>query len=267
MSESTTATVDEIHDYWKSSAKAAVDQDGLKPTARDPYLQAAVETAIESKLPKSGVLFDFGCGDGASTARFAPHISKAYGFDYIPAYVEMAKKAHPTLTFAQADVRQLQPIVRDYGQADIAISIRCLINLPTWELQRAAIDQIAATIKPGGVYLFSEGWQEGWDALNVMRHQLSLPPINLVSYNRLLSRQALESHVEGKFEIVDYVNLGFYIFMSRVLQPAFVAPNSPTHTHPLNRIGQEMLMQGIGKSEFADIDYAGVYVLRRRGHV
>lgn len=263
MSEQPTATVDEIHNYWSSSAEAVTDQDGLKPTARDPYLQAAVEAAIESKLPKSGVLFDFGCGDGTSTARFAPHVSKAIGFDYIPAYVEMAKKAHPALTFAQADVGQLQPIVKEYGKADIAISIRCLINLPTWELQKTALDQIADTIKPGGRYLFSEGWQEGWDALNVMRHKLGLPAINLVSYNRLLSRQELERHVAGKFEIVDYVNLGFYIFMSRVLQPAFVAPNNPTHTHPLNRIGQEMLRRGVGNGEFADIDYAGIYVLRR----
>jgi SAM-dependent methyltransferase len=258
------ASLCEIKTYWETSAQTATDLDGLKPTARDPYLQAAVEDAIVPRIPKGARLYDFGCGEGSSTARFASRCSKTVGFDYIPAYVEAARAAHKNIEFYEANVTSLHPIFDRFGLADVAVTIRCLINLPTWELQKRGIDEVAQTIRKGGLYLLSEGWLEGWNGLNVLRKKAKLPPIELVSYNRLIERRAFEEHITPLFEIVEYVNLGFYIFMSRVLQPAFVAPGKPSHTHRINQIAQELLAAGIGADQFGDVDYAGIYVLRRR---
>ena len=58
--------------------------------------------------------------------------------------------------------------------------------------------------------------------------------------------------------------LGFYLFVSRVLMPAYVAPEPPRHAHPLNRLACEFQLNGGVTAEFADCDYGGVYILRRK---
>src|SRR5262249_55411228 len=40
-------TLSEIHDYWDRSSQVQIDSDGLRPTARDPYLQGCVEEVVE----------------------------------------------------------------------------------------------------------------------------------------------------------------------------------------------------------------------------
>ena len=70
--------------------------------------------------------------------------------------------------------------------------------------------------------------------------------------------------MQSDFEILHYENLGFYIFMFRVFQAAYVAPEPPRHTHDINRIAAQMGCLGVCPNEFRDCDYAGVYVLRRK---
>lgn len=253
----------EIRAYWEASAKSNVDADGLKPTARDPYLQAAVEHAIEQYIPAGAKLYDFGCGEGSSTARFAKRAGQTFGFDYIESYVTSAQDAHPAIHFERADVTDLSDVRNRHGLCNVAVTIRCLINLPTPQLQKAAISEIAKTVKPGGLYLLSEGWLEGWDGLNDVRKSAGLDPMRLVGYNRLISRSELADATSGLFGLVDYVNLGFYIFMSRIFQPAFMAPDTPLHTHKINEVAQSLLARGVCRTEFQHLDYAGVLVMRR----
>src|SRR5436190_15544696 len=80
----------DIRAYWTAAAAHESDADGLRPTARDPHLQEAVEAAIESRLRPGDRVLDIGCGDGASTIRFARHANHVVGVDYIDAFVEMA---------------------------------------------------------------------------------------------------------------------------------------------------------------------------------
>lgn len=257
----------EIQEYWQNAAKIPIDKDGLRPSARDPYLQAAVETAIERHLKPDDVLYDFGCGDGLSTLRFARSVKRAEGYDYIEDYVLASRyEGHgvKNVNFHKADVTDLRSMVSNQQPCNVAVTIRCLINLPTWDLQAQAIEQISRTIMGSGLYILSEGWQEGWDGLNIARAKLGIEPMSLVPYNRLMKRAEFEAEASKYFNIVAYENLGFYIFMSRVLQPAFVKPNQPKHTHDLNRIAESMLALDIGRDAFKDVDYAGVYVLKRK---
>jgi hypothetical protein len=166
--------------------------------------------------------------------------------------------------FGQADVMDLKPVRSRIKLADIAVTIRCLINLANWDNQAKALGEIAACIKPGGLYLLSEGWADGWDGLNLQRARCGLKPIELVKYNCLLNRNRFEQAAREYFDILHYENLGFYIFMSRVFQPAFVAPQPPQHLHDINRVAAQLGCLGIGAAEFREVDYAGVYVLRRK---
>jgi SAM-dependent methyltransferase len=147
---------------------------------------------------------------------------------------------------------------------DIAISIRCLINLPSWDLQSRALKEIADVIRPGGLYMCSEGWQDGWDELNLARERTGLSPMEVVSYNKLIRRSDFEAEAGKYFEIINYHSLGLYLFLSRVFQPNFVKPETPSHTHDINRVAMELQNSMKAAHYFPDCDYAGVYILKRK---
>lgn len=259
----------QVHDYWQSAAKVSVDSDGLRPTARDPYLQLAIETAMERHFLPDQTLFDIGCGDGRSTIRFSKSVKRAVGFDYVADYVSSSRKAATeakvsNIGFFHADVTDLSSVRQEHGQADVVTTIRCLVNLPEWDLQKKAIGEIARITKPGGYYILSEGWSENWLALNEQRTALGLDPMTLVPFNRLIKRSDFEAEAKKYFDIAAYENLGFYIFLSRVVQPIFVLPCQPKHTHDINRVAELILSRGIAKDVFRDVDYAGIYVMRKR---
>ena len=263
-------SLDDVRAYWTDAARQDVDADGLRPTARDPFLQQAVEDAMEARLQPGASLIDIGCGDGRSTIRFARTTGRTLGVDYIESYVRQAEKllagaANPSVGFAQGNVLDLAPIVSRHGTFDIATSIRCLINVTDWSLQKQAIGQIASCVKPGGLYLVSEGWTEGVEGLNRLRERFGLPEFKVVEYNLTMRRNDFEKEAGRYFEIVDYVSLGFYIFMSRVYQPVFTAPAAPRHDHPINSVAAKLQASPEVRRTFDECDYAGVYVLRRRG--
>ena len=258
-----------IRAYWENASAQPVDEAGLRPTARDPFLQELVEQEMEKWISPGSRVLDVGCGDGASTLRFARRAASVFGVDYVAQHVAAARHQAqagriPNAQFDVADVMDLADTRARAGELDVVVTIRCLINLATWDNQAAAIDQIAAALAPGGVYLASEGWLEGWEGLNRMRLRCGLGRIDLVKYNCLISRSTFEQSIRDTFDIVHYQSLGFYIFMSRVFQPAFVAPAEPRQLHDINRIAAQLAALGIGAGAFDEVDYAGVYVLRRK---
>jgi SAM-dependent methyltransferase len=259
----------EIRKYWEIASAHPVHEAALRPTARDPYLQQLVETAIDKWVWPGAQVIDIGCGDGASTLLFARKAAFVCGADFVPRYVEMARELAQrerveNAQFICCDVMNLEELRRRIRLADIAVTIRCLINLATWENQEIALREIGKSVRPGGLYLLSEGWSDGWEGLNRLRSRCGLGPIELVKYNCLINRNRFEKAIGRDFEIVHYESLGFYIFMSRVFQPAYVAPMPPKHTHDVNRVAAQMGRFGIGSDEFSECDYAGVYVLRRK---
>lgn len=259
----------EIKKHWEQMAAVPTDESGLKPTARDPYLQEVVETAMERHLYAGARLLDLGCGDGRSTLRFARTTGDVLGVDYVEEFVRKARDHAKQLSqgkvaFEQADVLDLGPIRRSYGLFDIVTSIRCLINLPTWTQQAAALQQIAQVVRPGGLFLASEGWQEGFDGLNIYRQRVQLPRMAVAAYNCLISRLDFEAEVRQYFEIIGFINLGLYLFVSRLVQPLLTRPESPSHVHPLNKIAAEIVNANVASDSFEHCDYSGVYVLRRK---
>jgi 2-polyprenyl-3-methyl-5-hydroxy-6-metoxy-1,4-benzoquinol methylase len=269
MSSDTHKSLAEIRAYWEQAATQDVDAQGLRPTARDPHLQAVVESIMERRLGPGMKLLDLGCGDGRSTILFSRSVKSAVGMDYVESFVERARahaQQHGALntTFLAGDVRDLGPVRRQFGRFDVATSIRCLINLASWSNQAQALEQIAGTIEPGGLLLMSEGWTEGMAGLNARRQRAGLTGIAVVPYNTLLSRAQFEAEASRHFEVVAYHNLGFYLYMSRVFQPRFVAPDAPRHDHPINAIAADLQLGCADDSEFEDCDYAGIYVLRRK---
>lgn len=262
-----TKTLEQVQDFWRTAAQAPLDADGLRPTARDPFLQEVVETLMERHLA-GGRLLDVGCGDGLSTLRFAPRMDGVVGVDFVQEYVDRAREHAAAdgvrgVEFEQADVMDLAPVRERHGTFDVATSIRCLINLATTGNQDRGLAEIAACVKPGGLYLTSEGWLEGIEGINRRRVAVGLPEMTMTDYNLLIRRGHFEEEASKYFTIEGYLPLGYYLFTSRVLMPAYVAPERPTHSHDLNRLAAEFQVRGGVEGEFGDCDYAGIYVLRR----
>lgn len=259
---------EEIHRYWQDAADTPMDDQGLRPVARDPYLQQAVENAILPLLSREASVLDFGCGDGLSTVRFARSVRQVTGVDYIDRFVERARETArdaniSNVSFLTGDVLNLQPVRDEVGPVDVAISIRCLINLNSWERQKQALDEISSCIKPGGLYLLSEGWTEGMNGLNTLREKASMDLIRTVDYNLLIDRDKFEQHILRNFKIEKYVGIGFYLLMSRILQPFISYPNPPRHDHPINKLAALLQTHCPDDGLFDEYDYAGVYVLRK----
>ena len=259
----------EIQNYWDSAAAVDADADSLRPTARDRYLQEALEHAMSKWLSEDARLLDVGCGDGRSTVFFAAQVRSVLGIDYIDKFVARSR-AHATesgvenASFEVGSVLDLAQVREGHGLFDVAISIRCLINLDSWANQARALRELASCVRPGGLLLISEGWQEGMDGLNDWRARATLEEMSVADFNLLISRRDFEQELEPLFETVHYESLGFYLFISRVLMPRFVTPDAPTHLHPLNELAGE-LQRSLGlQTGFDPVDYAGIYVLRRR---
>jgi SAM-dependent methyltransferase len=261
----------EVRAYWEEAAATERDRDGLKPTARDPDLQAVVESNIEKWIAPSASVLDLGCGDGASTIHFARRADRIVGVDYIPRFVDRARDlarrvAVENAAFVVGDVLDLESVRSDHGLFDVAITIRCVINLASLENQVQAISQIASCVRPGGLFLASEGWKDGRDGLNRRRVESGLPAMDLVDHNLLITRRDFEHAVAPYFEPVAYESAGLYLFVSRLLQPLYVAPDEPSVGHPLNAVGAKLQARAndTGRRDLDDCDYAGVYVFRRR---
>lgn len=261
----------EVKAFWEAAAAEEVDREQLRPTARDPYLQQAIEEIVCRHLPQESPrkqLLDIGCGDGTSTFRFAPFFERSVGVDYVDAFVARAKemaerKQVRNAEFYVGDATDLSPWRKQYGAFDVATSIRCLINLASWENQRRGIAEVAKSLKPGGLYILSEGWQEGMDGLNDARKAVGLQPIAVVPYNLLISRKVFDETASEYFTPQAYESLGLYMYASRVMQPMLTAPEPPHHAHPLNRVAMEIVTRA-NRPGFDDCDYAGVIVLRRK---
>ena len=262
---------DEVKAFWRAAAVEELDWEQLRPTARDPYLQQAIEEIVCRYLPKEPrgkQLLDIGCGDGMSTFRFAPFFERAVGIDYVDAFVARAKamadrKPVQNAQFHVGDATDLSPWRIQYGEFDVATSIRCLINLASWENQQRGIAEAAKSLKSGGLYILSEGWQEGMDGLNEARKAVGLQAMAVAPYNLLIRRDTFDKTVSEYFKPEAYVSLGLYMYASRVMQPMLMAPEPPQHAHPLNRVAMEIVTRA-NRPGFDDCDYAGIIILRRK---
>lgn len=260
---------EEIKNYWETKSLTPLDDEGLRPTGRDSFLQEAVEEAIIKHLPPGKKILDIGCGDGLSTVAFARSASSVVAIDYVENYVKQAKElfAHEGLKNVEClpgDIRILHETVKPYQPFDVAITIRCLINLPTEAEQFRAVDRILDCLPEGGLYICSEGWSESWAALDETRQQCGLGKMYLVPHNTLISKERFVKHLAPKADLIAYESLGFYVFLSRVLQPMVMAPERPRHLHPINKVAKQLYSLGIAPADFDEIGYPGVCVFRKK---
>lgn len=238
--------LDQIKRHWEDAAERLLGTGNaeLSPTSRDPFLGEMEEQAVLSWLRPDHEALELGPGDGLHTVRYAPKVRRLAGIDVSEGLVHIAQQRIAAAGLCNVDLQTGSVLgLRDVyppEQFDCIISQRCLVNLPEWPMQQETLRQAHALLRPEGLLLLAEGFKEGLDGLNEMRHAVGLNGVQVVSYNCLMIRRDFEAFIVPYFDIVQIRNWGLYMLLSRIFHPLAVAPAEPQHNSPLNAIAMRM---------------------------
>jgi SAM-dependent methyltransferase len=187
--------------------------------------------AIASYLRDDISVLEIGCGNGYLATRMIETFSiRLQGFDLSNELISLAK-AQPTAgsrgtaTYAVGDVLTFE----QKDTFDIAYSVRCIQNLPTFDDQKIALGNIVASLKIGGEYIMNECFWTGLNNLNAAREELDLQPIAESWHNTFFDEPKTIEYLEtiGCTYVDQNPYLSGYYFGSRVLLPALTPRNKP----------------------------------------
>ena len=252
-------TADAIKRFWEDRAETPGVADAEVTHADIWQRHLEIETIV-TFINRTDRVLDVGCGSGYTTKRLAPHAAEVIGIDYSAAMIRRATADGATSPmFAVKDVLTLKPA--DFGLFDVVVSERCLINLAGWNEQRAALDNIATVLRPGGRFIFIEGGRQGRDTLNRQRETVGLATMPKVWHNVDFDETETLSYLARDFELQRRVPFGVYDFVARVVHPLLVAPASPAYDHRINEVAASLALR---VEAFPELSRVFCLVLTRR---
>jgi ubiquinone/menaquinone biosynthesis C-methylase UbiE len=241
--------LEHIRRFWNEQAQAhGEDPQATTPDRWIREVEIASLSEWLSQVPPRARVLDIGCGNGYSVVRLAKRHPQLFfvGADYASAMVEQAQRSlesHPELVsrvrFEEMDVMTLS--VDD--PFDVAITDRCLINLPSFDDQRRAIARIAGAVRAGGRYLAIESFQGGQDSLNRQRERIGLPPIPIRWHNCFLDEAAF-AEACAEFFYVDPpapITSSYYLITRCVYAKLCqIAGEEPGYDHPIYEVAAKI---------------------------
>ena len=256
-----------------ATLKARYDEIALsgdeRTTACDFQLRELEIDLGREHIRDGDAVLDVGCGPGVALRDYASKRDiEAHGIDYSENMIEAAKRIHAeTAPDLGVDLRvaSVMELPYDEGTFDVVTSHRCLMALLEWKRQQEALKEIHRVLKPGGTLVLMEGTFEGIERLNEYRRRFDLDEIDAGGKDRLLTfkfheKQLLE-FTEPMYELLRIQRFGMYYFLTRIVQPLLVAPESPTYDHPLNDVAKQIAR---AVPDFQGMGHLVGFVLRKR---
>ena len=251
----------QIKDFWdRRAADPSLDQSEV--THPDVWQRWLEIEMVKRWLGPDDVALDVGCGSGYATRQFAPLVAAITGMDCSEAMIRRALESAgrpANAKFSVGDVLQLSPA--ETGSFDVVTTIRCLINLPSWDDQKQALQNIASVVKPGGRLIFVEGCRDGRNALDAMRRVLGLETMPTVWHNRDFDRKETLALLSQWFDVVEERGIGLYDLIARVAHPLMVAPAAPQYQARINEVAAAITLH---RQACNDISRVLVLLLRRK---
>jgi SAM-dependent methyltransferase len=250
----------DVKPFWDDRA-ADQSLDAAQVTHPDIWQRWLEIETIKRIMPRGGRAVDIGCGAGFATKKLAPLVGEILGVDFSKGMVTRAQQneSPSNASFVVGDVLNLTP--GQFGMFDVALTIRCLINLSDWDTQRRALANIAGLIKSGGFYIFVEGILDGRAALNHLRQSVGLEAMPMVWHNQDFERAKTLDFLDRYFVLEQEVGFGSYDLIARVVHPLLVAPSSPKYEAKINEIAARVALERPNDVENSRV---AVFRLRRR---
>jgi SAM-dependent methyltransferase len=249
-----------VKDFWDSQA-TNVQLTAEAVTHRDHQQRLLEIHIIEGYLRPEDSVLDVGCGNGYATAIFSRSVKEIMAVDYSQAMIERARREHAHLANVRWEVQDAMALKVLPGHFDVAMTLRCLINLGSWEAQQTAIRNILQALRPGGLFFMGEGSLQGRSALNRAREACGLPQMPSVAYNIDFDEDVLWPFIRQQFEVLEIRRLGLYDLVSRVIHPLLVHPAEPRYDAKINEVGRLLAERLEG---FTEIGREFIAVLRKR---
>jgi ubiquinone/menaquinone biosynthesis C-methylase UbiE len=213
-----------------------------------------LEMEAISRYVKDGMrVLDVGCGDGETLLHLASthKLETAIGIDFSKEMIAQAnqkKQGDFVVHFGVCDIQSVG-IYAHTPPWDLIYTERTLINLTSWEEQRQAIIDIGSLLKPGGLYLMCECFQEGLSDINLLRQAAGLQLIKEPWHNRYLREDEILRDLHygsvGKLPLRLKDRLDYsanYYFLSRVIN-AYAAAQSAVaidYNSPINHLALKL---------------------------
>lgn len=215
-----------IKNYWEERAKM-YKFNPKRATTDDFWLKnleiKAIKKEIDQIKNKKNIL-DIGCGDGFSTLSVAKSFPKSnfIGGDYSQGMIENAKlllKKTPLKLKKRIDFQLVNVTnIKLNKKFDVAISDRCIINMPDRATQEKAIKEISSSLKSGGHYIMVENFIEGHHKMNQLRKKLKIKEIPVRWHNLFLDETFLKNIVSKFFTIKKKENISsLYYLITRII--------------------------------------------------
>lgn len=264
LNEDEHARMRENFSYWEDNARKFGTSNEVSWGDLN-MMRLEIRTVLE-ELPKTGRFLDAGCSNGFSTFAIAREAGDAIdAFDYSPKSVTGARQAQKNedpegkIRFEEGNILDIPFPDKTYSAA---YTIRVLINLPSWERQQEAIQQIHKKLKTGGLYLCSEAFTGSLKKLNGLRELAGLPPLKAPSFNLYMEENAFESFAENLFEIVAIRRFSsVYYTASRFMRYLTMDSGDPdSYDNPVNNFFAEAKET----DQSGDFGIQKLYVLKKR---
>ncbi len=161
---------------------------------------------ISAFLKDGDLVLDAGCSNGYSTFEIANKKNiRVRAFDYSQKSISYALKSQKTkdksnrIRFYHGNILNINEPDNSF---DKVYTIRVIINLLSWKLQKQAILEMHRVLKPEGLFLLTEGFSGSLKKFNALRKLGGLPPLAMHEFNLYLQEKKFERFVKSYFEIV-----------------------------------------------------------------
>ena len=235
-------TTERILEYYNQ--RVSEHGDSGHSTLLDDNMRMLEIGTVQNWLSPTDNVLEVFCGNGVTTLEIAGHCNSVVACELSEKMFESAsrnlKQRKPFRTNVTFERRNALEIDEAYsaGQFDTVLSVRGLINLPSWELQKEMILKIHKLLPKGGKYLFIEGYRNGLSKINDLRKEFSLKPLSEPWYDNNLEEPELSEFLLQYFTVKDERNLDIYFLTSRVLYPLACLPSEPQFSSTCNTVAR-----------------------------
>jgi SAM-dependent methyltransferase len=233
----------EIHEFWEK--QAATHDTDLRAVMPDSLLKELELRALLNALDPEIDTLEAGCGNGVNLLPFAETFrGRMVGFDYSEGMIAAAKKAgkmrkQAGVEFCVADILSNLEFLGNFPQI---FTVRCLINLPSLDLQIQAAKNLATRLEKGGKLVLVECTQGGLRNINEMRSCVDLPIIEKPWHNTYIDEPKLiESVSDDLRHVSSDAFSSLYYLISRIFNAKLTPPGeSPNYLAEINKVATQL---------------------------